>query len=185
MTTTQNTQTMTTTTITTEAMAATINGAVARAAAETPVRIDFAKANPKAFKAIIALNAAATEHLDPALVELVQIRASQLNSCAYCLHMHVSDARKAGEDPERLHMVGVWREAPHFFTPPERAALALTEAVTLIADGGVEDEVFEEAAEEFSEQELGGLLALIFTINTWNRLNVTARKVAGTDERVR
>ncbi|MFI1100028.1 carboxymuconolactone decarboxylase family protein [Streptomyces melanogenes] len=162
-----------------------ITETIALAAAQNPVRIDFAKANPKAFKAIIALNIAATEHLDPALVELVQIRASQINNCAYCLHMHVSDAHKAGENPERLHMVGVWREAAHFFTPQERAALALTEAVTLIADGEVSDEVFEEAAEEFSEQELGGLLALIFTINTWNRLNITARKVAGTDERVR
>ncbi|MFD9793988.1 carboxymuconolactone decarboxylase family protein [Streptomyces sp. NPDC059070] len=158
---------------------------IERAAAEHPVRFDFARANPKAFKAVIGLNIAATEHLDPALVELVQIRASQINNCAYCLHMHVSDAHKAGENPERLHMVGVWREAAHFFTAQERAALALTESMTLIADGGVPDEVFEEAAEEFSEQELGGLLALILTINTWNRLNITARKVAGTDERVR
>lgn len=98
-------------------------------------RVNFAKAAPKAFKALIGFDAAAREGLDPALVELVQIRSSQLNKCAYCLHMHTGDARKAGESEERLHMVAVWEEAPHFFTPKERAALALTEAVTLVAQG--------------------------------------------------
>lgn len=98
-------------------------------------RINFAKAAPKAFKALIGFDAAAREGLDPALVELVQIRSSQLNKCAYCLHMHTTDARKAGESEERLHMVAVWEEAAHFFTPKERAALALTEAVTLVAQG--------------------------------------------------
>lgn len=98
-------------------------------------RVNFAKAAPKAFKALIGFDAAAREGLDPALVELVQIRSSQLNKCAYCLHMHTNDARKAGESEERLHMVAVWEEAAHFFTPKERAALALTEAVTLVAQG--------------------------------------------------
>ncbi|MEV6393867.1 carboxymuconolactone decarboxylase family protein [Streptomyces sp. NPDC051907] len=148
-----------------------------------PARIDFAKAAPKAFRAVIGLDAAAREGLDPVLVELVQIRSSQLNHCAYCLHMHTGDARKAGESEERLHMTAVWREAKHFFTEKEQAALALTEAVTLIADGGVPHEVYAGAAEHFEDGELAQLLALIFTINTWNRIALATGKVAGTDER--
>lgn len=138
---------------------------------------------PKAFRAVIGLAAAAREGLDPALVELVQIRSSQLNHCAYCLHMHTGDARKAGESEERLHMTAVWREAKHFFTEKEQAALALTEAVTLVADGGVPDAVYAQAAARFNERELAQLLAQIFTINTWNRIALATGKVAGTDER--
>ncbi|MFD6491443.1 carboxymuconolactone decarboxylase family protein [Streptomyces sp. NPDC060188] len=146
-------------------------------------RIDFAKAAPKVFRALIGFDAAAREGLDPALVELIQIRASHLNHCAYCLHMHTNDARKAGESEDRLHMVAVWREARHFFTPRERAALALTEAVTRVADAGVPDDVYAEAAAHFDEAELGHVLALILTINTWNRVALSTAKVAGTDER--
>ncbi|WP_329173914.1 carboxymuconolactone decarboxylase family protein [Streptomyces decoyicus] len=146
-------------------------------------RVNFAQAAPKAFKALIGFDAAARDGLDPALVELVQIRSSQLNKCAYCLHMHTSDARKAGESEERLHMVAVWEEAAHFFTAKERAALALTEAVTLVAQGGVPDEVYARAATHFDDAELARLLALIFTINTWNRLALSTGKVPGTDER--
>jgi AhpD family alkylhydroperoxidase len=113
----------------------------------------------------------------------VQIRSSQLNHCAYCLHMHTGDARKAGESEERLHMTAVWREAKHFFTEKEQAALALAEAVTLIADEGVPDAVYAQAAARFDERELAQLLALIFTINTWNRIALATGKVAGTDER--
>ncbi|MEQ0562074.1 carboxymuconolactone decarboxylase family protein [Amycolatopsis sp. NEAU-NG30] len=146
-------------------------------------RVNFAKTAPKAFKALIGFDAAARAGLDPALVELVQIRASQLNRCAYCLHMHTSDARKAGESEERLHMVAVWHEATNFFSKKEQAALALTEAVTLIS-GGVPDDVYARAAAEFGEEELAQLLALIFTINTWNRIAIATAKVPGTDERV-
>ncbi|MEU9095121.1 carboxymuconolactone decarboxylase family protein [Streptomyces sp. NPDC048428] len=146
-------------------------------------RINFAKAAPKAFKALIGFDAAARQGLDPALVELVQIRSSQLNGCAYCLHMHTTDARKAGESEERLHMVAVWREAAHFFTTEERAALALTEAVTLVSHGGVPADVYARAAAVFEEAELAGLLALIFAINTWNRIALSTAKVPGTDER--
>ncbi|MGW0704145.1 carboxymuconolactone decarboxylase family protein [Streptomyces sp. NPDC002867] len=149
----------------------------------SPSRIDFAKLAPKAFRAVIGLDAAAREGLDPTLVELVQIRSSQLNHCAYCLHMHTSDARKAGESEERLHMTGVWREARHFFTEKEQAALALTEAVTLVAGAGVPDDVYARAAEHFEDRELAQLLALIVTINTWNRIALATSKVAGTDER--
>ncbi|WP_435851848.1 carboxymuconolactone decarboxylase family protein [Streptomyces umbrinus] len=153
------------------------------AAHTTNARINFAKAAPKAFRALVGFDIAAREGLDPALVELIQIRASHLNHCAYCLHMHTNDARKAGESEDRLHMVAVWREAPHFFTEKERAALALTEAVTLVADGGVPDDVYAEAAARFGEGELAQVLALIFAINTWNRVALATAKRAGTDER--
>jgi AhpD family alkylhydroperoxidase len=146
-------------------------------------RLNFVKAAPKVFRALIGFDAAAREGLDPTLVELVQIRASHLNRCAYCLHMHTHDARKAGESEDRLHMVPVWREARHFFTEKEQAALALTEAVTLVADGGVPDTVYAQAAACFDEQELAHVLSLILAINTWNRLALSTAKVAGTDER--
>ncbi|MEV5341703.1 carboxymuconolactone decarboxylase family protein [Streptomyces sp. NPDC052676] len=148
-------------------------------------RLDFARSAPKAFRALVGFDAAARAGLDPALVELIQIRASHLNHCAYCLHMHTGDARRAGESEERLHMVAVWREARHFFTERERAALALTEAVTLVADHGVPDEVYAEAAAHFDEEELAQVLALILAINTWNRVALATAKVAGTDERGR
>ncbi|WP_326676913.1 carboxymuconolactone decarboxylase family protein [Streptomyces sp. NBC_01237] len=153
------------------------------ATAATTVRLNFAKAVPKVFRAVIGLDAAAREGLDPALVELVQIRSSHLNHCAYCLHMHTTDARRAGESEERLHMVAVWQEAAHFFTEKEQAALALTDAVTRVADGGVSDAVYERAATHFDEPELAQLLALILTINTWNRIALATAKRAGTDER--
>ncbi|MFE6487611.1 carboxymuconolactone decarboxylase family protein [Streptomyces sp. NPDC057757] len=146
-------------------------------------RVDFAKSAPKVFRALIGFDAAARDGLDPALVELIQIRASHLNRCAYCLHMHTNDARKAGESQDRLHMVAVWHEARHFFTERERAALALTEAVTLIADSGVPDDVYARAAAVFDDQELAHVLALIFAINTWNRVALSTAKAAGTDER--
>lgn len=151
--------------------------------ATTAPRLNFAKAAPKAFRAVIGLDAAAREGLDPTLVELVQIRASHLNRCAYCLHMHTTDARTAGESEERLHMVAVWQEADHFFTEKEQAALALTDAVTRIADAGVPDEVYDRVAAHFGEDELAHLLALILTINTWNRIALSTAKRAGTDER--
>ncbi|MFJ9107897.1 carboxymuconolactone decarboxylase family protein [Streptomyces sp. NPDC102283] len=146
-------------------------------------RLDFVKSAPKVFRAVIGLDAAARAGLDPTLVELVQIRASHLNRCAYCLHMHTTDARKAGESEERLHMVAVWQEADHFFTEREQAALALTDAVTRIGDAGVPDEVYDRAAAHFDEEELAHLLALILTINTWNRIALSTAKRAGADER--
>ncbi|MBB5896945.1 carboxymuconolactone decarboxylase family protein [Kutzneria kofuensis] len=146
-------------------------------------RLTFAKAARPAFRALLAFDAEARRDLDPTLVELVQIRASQLNGCAYCLHMHTSDARKAGESEERMHMVAVWREAAGFFTDKERAALDLTEAVTLVSRAGVPEAVYAHAAEHFGEEELARLLALIFTINTWNRIALSTAKVPGTDER--
>ncbi|CAM5540446.1 carboxymuconolactone decarboxylase family protein [Streptomyces griseus] len=174
---------MTTTEIKTNDRTATEATTVRPNTATATPRLNFAKAAPKAFRAVIGLDAAAREGLDPALVELVQIRASHLNRCAYCLHMHTTDARKAGESEERLHMVAVWQEADHFFTEKERAALALTDTVTRIGDAGVPDEVYDRAAAHFDEEELAHLLALIFTINTWNRIALSTAKRAGTDER--
>jgi AhpD family alkylhydroperoxidase len=188
MTTHMTTHTTGTTTATTAQNTAvgpgTADPAAGIAAAEAGrTRLDFAKSAPKVFRALIGFDAAARTGLDPALVELIQIRSSHLNHCAYCLHMHTNDARKAGESEDRLHMVAVWREAAHFFTEKEQAALALTEAVTLVADGGVPDDVYARAAAHFDETELAHVLALIFSINTWNRMALATGKVAGTDER--
>ncbi|MET9444889.1 carboxymuconolactone decarboxylase family protein [Streptomyces sp. NPDC006610] len=146
-------------------------------------RLDFARSAPGAFKALIGFDAAARASVDPALVELIQIRSSHQNHCAYCLHMHTNDARTAGESEDRLHMVPLWREARHFFTEREQAALALTEAVTLVADGGVPDDVYAEAAAQFDATELAHVLAVILAINTWNRIALTTAKTAGTDQR--
>ncbi|MFD7457781.1 MULTISPECIES: carboxymuconolactone decarboxylase family protein [unclassified Streptomyces] len=145
---------------------------------QVPQRMNFAAVAPKVFKAVLDLHAAAVEGIDPVTVELVQIRASQLNHCAYCLDYHTTDARKAGESEDRIHQLPAWRESS-LYTVEERAALALTEAVTLLP-GGVSDEVYEEAARHFDEAALAQLIALIFTVNTWNRMNVTTRKTPGT-----
>ncbi|WP_433449544.1 carboxymuconolactone decarboxylase family protein [Streptomyces sp. CA-142005] len=168
----------------TNTAAADITSAIAEVEAAR-TRLDLARSAPKVFRAIVGFDAAARAGLDPALVELIQIRSSLLNHCAYCLHMHTNDARKAGESEDRLHMVAVWREARHYFTPREQAALALTEALTLVADAGVPDTVYAEAAAHFDEEELAHVIAVICTINTWNRVALATGKVAGTDERKR
>lgn len=144
-----------------------------------PARLDYARTVPKVFRAMIALDAAAREGLDPALVELVQLRTSQLNGCAYCLDMHAKDARKAGETDERIYLLPVWHDAPAgVYTERERAALALAEEITAIG-GGVSDAVYARAAALFEEEELAHLMSVCFTINTWNRINVTTRKTPG------
>lgn len=145
----------------------------------TTQRMNFAKNAPAVFKAMIALDAAARKDVDPVLAELVRIRSSQLNHCAYCLDMHTRDARKAGETEERIYQLNAWEEAG-LYTEKEKAALALTEAVTVLTDGFVPDEVYERAAKYFDEPELAQLIALIFTINAWNRIAVTTRKTPGT-----
>ncbi|WP_406196333.1 carboxymuconolactone decarboxylase family protein [Kitasatospora sp. NBC_01560] len=147
-------------------------------AVQIPQRMNFSTAAPKVFRAVLALDAAARAGLDPVVVELVQIRASQLNQCAYCIDYHTGDARKAGETEERMHQLAAWAESS-LYTAKERAALALTEAVTLLPQG-VSDAVYAEAAEHFEEAELAQLIALIFTVNAWNRMNVATRKTPGT-----
>jgi AhpD family alkylhydroperoxidase len=141
--------------------------------------MNFSAVAPRVFKAVLALDTAAREGLDPVLLELVQIRASQINHCAYCIDYHTSDARKAGEREERIYQLSAWEESS-LYTEKERAALALTEAVTLLPQG-VSDEVYSEAAKHFDDKELAQLIALIFTVNAWNRMNITTRKTPGTE----
>ncbi|MCF6525145.1 carboxymuconolactone decarboxylase family protein [Streptomyces sp. JJ36] len=135
------------------------------------------KLSPDVYRTMAAFQAAAAEGLDPVVAELVKIRASQINKCAYCIDMHLTDARKTGESQLRLDLVGAWEEAGDLFTERERAALALTEAITVLTDGFVPDEVYEQAAKHFEEQELAQLIAQIVAINSWNRFQVTTRAV--------
>jgi AhpD family alkylhydroperoxidase len=138
-------------------------------------RIDYSKVDPKATHAMLGLEHYIHESgLEPSLLELVKLRASQINGCAYCLDMHSKDARAAGETEQRLYVLDAWREAP-FYSDRERAALAWTEAVTLISEGGVSDELFATAREQFSESELVALTMAIVTINGWNRLAISLR----------
>ena len=116
--------------------------------------------------------------LDSALRDLVSLRASILNGCAYCVDMHTLDARSRGESEQRLYAVAAWHEAP-FFSERERAALALTDAVTLISDGHVPREVFDAAREQFDDEELAQLLWAITAINAWNRVAVSTRMLPG------
>ena len=116
--------------------------------------------------------------IEKPLSELIFMRVSQINGCAYCLDMHSKDLRAAGETEQRLYMLSAWRESP-VYTDRERAALAWAEAVTLVTEGHVSDEVYEAARKEFSEQELIDLTFAVATINTWNRLNIAFRTEAG------
>lgn len=139
-------------------------------------RLDFYKASPQAMKALIALEVAIEKlDLDPLLVDLVKLRASQINGCAYCVDLHASDARKKGETERRLYAMSVWREAP-LFTNRERAALAWTEAITNIAGDHPTDEDYDALRTTFSESEMVNLTLAIGTINTWNRLAIGFRK---------
>ena len=144
-----------------------------------PVRLDF-EAHAADFACAMAhLDHAATKQLDkvefdPPLRELVRIRASQINGCAYCIDMHTKDARAIGETERRLYALASWRETP-FFTERERAALAFTESVTLVAADHVPTEAYEAVAECFSEDEVAALISLIVTINAWNAIGVSTR----------
>lgn len=136
-------------------------------------RMLLKEVNPAAFAAMVGLEKFLDgASLDKKLKELVKIRASQLNRCAFCLQIHATDARKLGETEVRIYTLNAWRETT-YFTPQERAALALTEAVTLVASNHVPDDVYEEAARHFSQQEISELLMAIITINGWNRIAIT------------
>jgi AhpD family alkylhydroperoxidase len=138
-------------------------------------RLDVMKVSPGAYKAMSALQAYVdASGLEKPLLELVKVRASQLNGCAFCLAMHTRDARKLGESDERMHLLNAWREAP-VYSARERAALAWTEAVTLISEHHVPDEVYEEAKRQFSEKELVDLTAAVVAINGWNRASIAFR----------
>lgn len=142
-------------------------------------RINLGTAWPAGKKAMAALGASiAQSGLDKTLIELINIRASQINGCAFCLDIHTKDARAAGETEQRVYALSAWRETP-FFTDVERAVLALTEEITFIADDGVDDEVFTEAAKHFDEETLGKVIMAIIDINSWNRLGVTQRLTVG------
>ena len=141
-------------------------------------RIDYMKVNPAVLNALRGVTSAMKSGLELSLVDLVLVRASQINHCAMCLDMHVKDARASGETEQRLYSLDAWRECP-YYTDRERAALAWTEAVTLVTDGFVPDEVYEQAWQQFSEAELVDLTLLVVGINGWNRFNVSFRTVPG------
>ena len=142
-------------------------------------RIDYNVA-PGAYKAMLGLETYVRQSgLEPSLLELVKLRASQINGCAYCIDMHTKDARAGGETEQRLYALSAWRETP-FYTDRERAALAWTEAVTQVAEGHVPDEVYELARQHFTEKELVDLTLGIVAINGWNRLAISFRTVPGT-----
>jgi AhpD family alkylhydroperoxidase len=132
-------------------------------------RIPMSSSAREVYRAIDALDGSVV--LDPALRELVRLRASQLNGCAWCVDQHSGDARAGGEHERRIWALSVWRETP-LFDARERAALALTEAMTLLPARGVPDEVYAEAARQFAEDELGNLMGAIIAINAWNRVGV-------------
>ena len=139
-------------------------------------RIDLAKVDPKAYDAMLGLEKyVAQKGLDKTLYELIQTRASQINGCAYCLNMHTRDAMKLGETAQRLFLLDAWRETD-LYTDKERAVLALTEAVTLIAGNPVSDEVYNEAKAHLSDEELAVVLMAIVAINGWNRLAIALEK---------
>lgn len=140
-------------------------------------RLDFYKASPEAIKAMVGLEQRiAKSDLEKPLVELVRLRASQINGCAYCVDTHAADARKGGEDDRRLATLCVWRESP-FFSERERAALAWTEALTLISQSHAPDDLWEAVRPHFSEAELTDLTLLITAINGWNRFAIAFRKL--------
>lgn len=144
---------------------------------ETARRVNLFEAAPEVYKAMVALDAAARKGLDPTLVELVLTRASQINHCAFCLDMHTRDARAAGISEQKLYLLSAWEEATGLYSDRERAALALTESVTVLTDGFVPDGVYDRAAEHFDDGELAQLISVILTINAWNRIAVSTRRV--------
>ena len=141
----------------------------------TQLRLDVRKVSPDLYKAMASLqNYVDASGLERKLLDLVEIRASQINGCAYCIVMHTNDARKHGESDEWMHLLNAWREAP-VYSARERAALAWTEAVTKVSDSHVPDEVYDEARRHFSEKELVDLTAAVVAINAWNRAAITFR----------
>ncbi len=143
-------------------------------------RIDLMKVNPGVIQAVLGLERQVRKSgLDHTMLDLVRMRASQINGCAYCLDMHSKDARAGGETEQRLYGLEAWRETP-YYSDRERAALEWTEALTLVAETHAPDDVYERVREQFTEDELVHLTLAIVAINGWNRLNVAARTVPGT-----
>jgi AhpD family alkylhydroperoxidase len=145
------------------------------AVADDVRRIDLHKVAPELYKAMLVLSDAASKDIDPDLAELIKIRASQMNHCAFCLDMHTADARKRGITEQKLALLPAWEEAGDLYTEQEQAALALTEEMTDLTHRHVSDEVYARAAAAFSERELAQVIAMALTINAWNRIGVTTR----------
>ena len=142
-------------------------------------RIAMAKVAPGAYRAMLGLEEYLHQcGLEPSLIDLVKLRASQVNGCAYCIDMHWKDLRALGESEQRLYGLDAWEESP-YYSDRERAALAWTEAVTNIRDGHVRDEVYEDVRKHFSEKELADLTLAVAAINAWNRLSISARTEPG------
>jgi AhpD family alkylhydroperoxidase len=142
-------------------------------------RIDYRKFNPEPLQALLTIEKyIASSGLDHKLVHMLKLRASQINGCAYCIDMHSLDARAAGETEQRLYALDAWRETP-FFNERERAALAWIEAITLVSETHVPDDVYEEAKKQFSDKEIVDLTFVAATINAWNRLAISTRAVPG------
>jgi len=141
-------------------------------------RLNIYKVSPELYDAMMKLSTSSAKGVDPTLGELIKIRASQINHCAFCLDMHVADARKNGETEQRLALIAAWEEAGNLFTERERAALELTEAITELHHGHVSDQVYARAAAVFDEGELAQVIAMAVTINAWNRFNVATRMPA-------
>jgi AhpD family alkylhydroperoxidase len=146
---------------------------------QIPVRLDFDALAPGFARAMAHLDQAATRELDkaeidPRLRELIRIRASQLNGCAYCIDMHAKDARAIGETEQRIYGLAAWAETP-YFSARERAALAFTEAVTRLADTHVPDQAYRDVSAEFSQLQIAALVSLIVAINAWNAIGVSTR----------
>jgi AhpD family alkylhydroperoxidase len=140
-------------------------------------RLNPYQSAPEAMKAVMVLeNYVEQSGLDRPLIDLVKIRASQINGCAYCIHMHTGEARARGETEERLYLLDAWRESP-LYTDRERAALAWTEAVTLVSQGHVPDEIYEDAHRQFTAAELVKLTVALATINAWNRIAISFRSL--------
>jgi AhpD family alkylhydroperoxidase len=138
-------------------------------------RLSLSRRAPDIYRAMLALDdAAASSGVEAPLAELIRIRASQINGCGYCLDVHTTAARNGGEIEQRIYALPGWRESP-LFTARERAALALVEAITLIHDGRLPDEVYEQATEEFDEPELAAVIWLAIVVNAWNRVGISSR----------
>ena len=137
-------------------------------------RFNMFKVQPDAYKAMLALEKfSSASSIAPLQKELIKIRASQINGCAYCLNMHTKDARKLGETEQRIYLISAWREAHNVFNEEERLILELTEAVTLIHQHGVSNEIYEKAIKLFGEEKTAELIMNIITINGWNRIAVS------------
>ncbi|MHB1169657.1 MAG: carboxymuconolactone decarboxylase family protein [Longimicrobiales bacterium] len=142
-------------------------------------RINYTEVAPEALRAMFNLERYVRQSgLEHSLLHLMKVRASQINGCAYCIDMHTKDARAEGETEQRLYALSAWHETP-FYSERERAALAWTDALTLIGDGGVPDELYEEVREHFTEKEIVDLTMVVITINGWNRLAISFRAPVG------